>query len=162
MNGRSTYSPPIKIKFTQGKNITYFQFQVGPHKVSILRVSFIDFLQFKIRNLTVLTTHCPHHKKFDGLDTGWKKKKKSIQLNKDRLSSQIKRSVRICQLFPQDTILQQILLASRMTDVMAFPSFITPYLVWSLVKTRKPQTHTSVFCLHRPQFSNASLLPMSL
>lgn len=76
MNGRSTYSPPIKIKFTQGKNITYFQFQVGPHKVSILRVSFIDFLQFKIRNLTVLTTHCPHHKKFDGLDTGWEKKKK--------------------------------------------------------------------------------------
>lgn len=27
-----------------------------------------------------------------------------------------------------------------MIDVMSFPSVNTPYLVWSLVKTRKPQT----------------------
>lgn len=32
---------------------------------------------------------------------------------------------------------------------MSLFSFITPYLVWSLVKTRKPQTHTSVFSLVR-------------
>lgn len=34
-----------------------------------------------------------------------------------------------------------------MIDVISFLSFITPHLVWSLAKTRKPQTHTSVIWL---------------
>lgn len=46
-------------------------------------------------------------------------------------------SVRIYLLLPNDTSAQQILPASEMIDVMSFLPFITPYLVWLLVKNQE-------------------------
>lgn len=91
--GSKRSSPTIRRLVSPGQNTACFQCQVGPRRVSILRIDFSNFLWFKIRNLflAVLTTrnYCPTT---ESVMVQRHRLKKSAQLNKGHLSSQVKRS----------------------------------------------------------------------
>lgn len=164
MNGRSECCDLQSWSLPLPKKITYFQFYTGCTKISILRIKFSCLFRFKFRKffLSCPSHHisCPHHRNSDSLQTG--SKTPSSDTKAAFLPPEINRSRRICWLLPPGTATESMPLASSMIDGTPLFYFSTPYLVWSLVKTRKPQTHTLVFCLCRPQVSSASLLPTSL